>query len=55
MSDESKSTPKKDYRVVRVRLTIQQINKLETLREKWGLKSKNSVLARLIETISEED
>ncbi len=55
MSDETKSTPKKDYIDVRVRLTIQQIDKLETLREKWGFRKRSTVLERLLEVVLEED
>ena len=55
MSDETKSTPKKDYMDVRVRLPYHLIEKLEVLREEWGFQSKSSVLVRLLETVLEED
>jgi len=52
--DSSQNKSKKDYRDLRVRLPIRLINKVEKLRERWGIQSRSAVIEKLIEDISEE-
>ena len=55
MVDSDKTAPENGYTDVRVRLPYHLIEKLEILREEWGFQSRGSVLARLLETVLEED
>ena len=52
--DSSQDKSRKDYRDLRVRLPIRLINKVEKLREEWGIQSRSAVIEKLIEDISEE-
>ena len=52
--DSSQDKSRKDYRDLRIRLPIRLINKVENLREKWGIQSRSAVIEKLIEDISEE-
>ena len=55
MSDADKTTSRKDYTDVRVRLPNRMIYKIEELRKEWGLQSRSDVLARLFEEILPDD
>ena len=55
MSDADKTASRKDYTDVRVRLPNRMIYKIEELRKEWGLQSRSSVLARLLEELLLDD
>tara|TARA_E500000331_G_scaffold349021_1_gene391539 strand:+ start:375 stop:539 length:165 start_codon:yes stop_codon:yes gene_type:complete len=52
--DSSQDKSRKYYRDLKVRLPIRLINKVEKLREKWGIQSRSAVIEKLIEDLSEE-
>ena len=55
MVDADKTASRKDYTDVRVRLPNHMIYKIEELRKDWGLQSRSSVLARLLEELLLDD
>ena len=55
MSGPDKTAPENGYTDVRVRLPNRMLYKIEELRKEWGLQSRSSVLARLLEEILLDD
>ena len=55
MADSVEKSADNGYTDVRVRLPNRMIYKIEELRKAWGLQSRSSVLARLLEEILLDD
>ena len=55
MVDSEKTALENGYTDVRVRLPNRMLYKIEELRKEWGLQSRSSVLARLLEEILLDD
>jgi hypothetical protein len=52
--DSSPDNSRKDYKDVRVRLSISTLEKVEALRKEWSLQSRSTVIERLLDVVLKE-
>ena len=53
--DSSIDNSRKDYKDLRIKLSIRMLDKLEELRKKRGLQSRSAVIEKLLEVALEEE